>query len=41
MANEPKPEKLKKLNRLEDLSNRGPEAVIAKGRPCTCPRTGR
>ena len=32
MADEPKPEKLEKLNRLEDLSNEDLKKVIAKGR---------
>ena len=32
MANEPQPEKLEKLNRLEDLSNADLKKVIDKGR---------
>ena len=37
MANEPQPEKLEKLNRLEDLSNADLKKVIEKGRHVRLP----
>ncbi len=37
MANEPQPEKLEKLNRLEDLSNADLKKVIDKGRHVRLP----
>jgi CRP/FNR family cyclic AMP-dependent transcriptional regulator len=37
MANEPQPEKLEKLHRLEDLSNADLKKVIAKGRHVRLP----
>ena len=41
MADEPQPEKLEKLHRLEDLSNEDLKTVIDKGRTCASPPTGR